>query len=217
MACPAAWTETAPGFQASAAASRSERANTASRSERCSIAHDTACFAGPAPRAASLPDPRSVSPGPAMSRSREARAFGTSASRSASTPRERRRRAASTTAAMIAVIEDGGYVRGMVDRLRELEARQDELNERLSAAPADLPDIHPNIADVYRRKVARLADALDHPEDRDAAAAAIRGLIERIVLTPSEKWAEMDAVLHGDLGAILEWAGNGRENTKTHI
>ncbi len=116
-----------------------------------------------------------------------------------------------------AVIEDGGYVRGMVDRLRELEARQDTLNERLSAAPADLPDIHPNIADIYRRKVARLAEALNHPEDRDAAASAIRGLIARIVLTPSEKWAEMDAVLHGDLGSILEWAGNGGEKAKTDI
>ena len=120
-------------------------------------------------------------------------------------------------ASMIAVIEDGGYVRGMVDRLRELEARQDELNELLAAVPADLPDIHPNIADIYQRRVARLADALDHPEDRDAAATAIRGLIERIVLTPGEKWAEMDAVLHGDLGTILEWTGNGRENTKTDI
>ena len=118
---------------------------------------------------------------------------------------------------MIAVIEDGGDVRGMVDRLRELEARQDELNERLSAEPADLPDIHPNIADIYRRKVARLAEALDHPEDRDAAASAIRGLIERIVLTPGEKWAEMDAVLHGDLGTSHEWAGNRRENTRTDI
>ncbi len=113
-------------------------------------------------------------------------------------------------ATMIAAIEDGGYVRGMVDRMRELEARQDELNERLAAVPADLPDI-------YRRKVARLADALNHPEDRDAAASTIRGLIERIVLTPSEKWAEMDAALHGDLGAILEWAGNGSENTKADI
>ena len=116
---------------------------------------------------------------------------------------------------MIAVIEDGGYVRGMVDRLRELEARQDELNERLAAAPADLPDIHSNIADIYRRKVARLAEALDHPEDRDAAASAMRGLMERIVLTPGEKWAEMDAVLQGDLGAILEWTGTG--NGKTDI
>ena len=120
-------------------------------------------------------------------------------------------------ASMLDAIEEGGYVRGMSDRLRELEARQDEINARLSAAPVDIPDIHPNIADIYRRRVARLANALDHPEDRDAAATAIRGLIERIVLTPSEQWAEMDAVLHGDLGAILEWAGNGRENTKTDI
>ena len=92
---------------------------------------------------------------------------------------------------------------------------QDELVERLAAAPAGLPDIHPNIADLYRHKVVRLAEALDHLEDRNAAAAAIRGLIGRIVLTPGPKWAEMDAVLHGDLGTILEWTG-GRDG-KTDI
>ena len=118
---------------------------------------------------------------------------------------------------MIEVIEDGGYARGMVDRLRELEARQDVLNERLPTVPADLPNTHPNIADIYRRRVARLAEALDHPEDRDAAASAIPGLIERIVLTPDEKRAKMGAVLHVDLGTILEWAGSGRKNTKTDI
>ncbi len=116
--------------------------------------------------------------------------------------------------AMISAIEEGGYVRGMMDHMRELEARQDALNERLAAVPADLPDIHPNIALVYRRKVERLAEALKHPEDRDAAADAIRGLIERIVLTPGAKRGEMHAALHGDLGTILEWAtaggGNGR-------
>ena len=101
-------------------------------------------------------------------------------------------------ATMIAAIEDGGYVRGMSDRLRELEARQDELAERLSAAPADLPDIHPNVAEIYRRKVARLADALNHPDDRDEAATAIRGLIASIVLVPGEKWGEVHATLHGD-------------------
>ena len=110
-------------------------------------------------------------------------------------------------ATMIAVIEDGGYVRGMVDRLRELEAKQDELRERLAAVPADIPDIHPNVAAVYRRKVARLADALNDPADRAEAAEAIRGLIERIVLTPAAKWGHMDATLYGDLGTILEWAG----------
>ena len=116
---------------------------------------------------------------------------------------------------MIAVIEDGGYVRGMVDRPRELEARQDELNERRSATPADLPDIHPNIADVYRRRVVRLAEALDHPGDRDAVAADIGSLIDRIVLTSGKKWGEMDAVLHGNFGNILEWPVGGNGNVGT--
>ena len=113
-------------------------------------------------------------------------------------------------ATMVAVIEDGGYARGMMDRMRELEACQDEINERLSAVPVDLPDIHPNIAIVYRHKVERLAEALADPRDRDEAADAIRGLIERIVLTPGEKRGSVPAALHGDLGTIREWAGNGR-------
>ena len=55
-------------------------------------------------------------------------------------------------------IKDGGYTRAPTDRLRELEARQDELRERLATAlTADIPDIHPNVADLYRRKVERLA------------------------------------------------------------
>ena len=119
------------------------------------------------------------------------------------------------TAAMIAVIEDGGYVKGMVDRLRELEAREDALTERLAAVPVDLPDVHPRVAEIYRRKVERLADALDRPAEHDEAAAAIRGLIERIVLTPSASWGEIDAKLIGDLGTILEWTESGGRNGKT--
>ena len=120
-------------------------------------------------------------------------------------------------ATMISVIEDGGYVKGMMDRLRELEAQQDELNERLATVPAVIPNIHPHIAGIYRRKVARLADALQQPEERDTAASAIRGLVERIVLTPGPKWADLHATLHGDLGTILEWTGNGAEKEKTDI
>ena len=117
--------------------------------------------------------------------------------------------------AMLEVIEDGGYARGMMDRMRELEARQDELNERLAAVPADLPDIHPNVAIVYRRKVERLAEALADPRDRDEAADVIRGLIERIVLTPGVKRGQIDAALHGDLGTILEWVGSGSRKGAT--
>ena len=78
-------------------------------------------------------------------------------------------------------------------------------------------DIHPHSAGIYRRKVERLAEALQQPEERDAAASAIRGLVERIVLTPDPKWADLHATLRGDLGTILEWTGNGAEKEKTDI
>ncbi|KWV60861.1 hypothetical protein AS156_25860 [Bradyrhizobium macuxiense] len=33
------------------------------------------------------------------------------------------------------------------------------LRARIATAPAEIPDIHPNIAEIYRRKVARFAEA----------------------------------------------------------
>ena len=77
------------------------------------------------------------------------------------------------------------------------------------------PDIHPNVADIYRRKVERLWDALRRPQERDQAAAAIRDLIERITLTPGPKRGQVDAILHGEVGAILEWMGSQALNNKT--
>ncbi len=106
---------------------------------------------------------------------------------------------------MLKVIEDGGYTRGMTDRMRALEAREDELNALLSQEPVDVPDIHPNICEVYRRKVERLAQTLNAPEDQAQASAAIRALVDKIVLTPGGNRGEIDATLHGELGAILAW------------
>jgi len=106
---------------------------------------------------------------------------------------------------IVSAIEDGGYSRMLSDRLRELEAKHDKITERMARSPVDLPDIHPNVADIYRRKVARLADALNHPEDRHEAADALRGLIERIVLKPGPKPRQPDVTLYGELGTIVEW------------
>ena len=113
---------------------------------------------------------------------------------------------------IVAAIEDGGYTRALMDRLRELEARRDELRERLATVSAD---IHPNVAGLYRRKVERLAEALRDPRERDEAAEAVRGLIERIVLTPGAKRGEMAVTLHGDLGAVLEWTAKGAKGNET--
>ena len=42
------------------------------------------------------------------------------------------------------------------------------------------------MADLYREKVTQLARGLEHEESRTAAAEALRGLIDAIVLTPQE-------------------------------
>ena len=94
----------------------------------------------------------------------------------------------------------------MIDRLLGLESRQEELQERLATVPADIPDILPNVVGIYRRKVARLTEALCKPEEPDVAASTARWLIGRIVLTPGEK--------QGHLGTILDWTGNGTEKGK---
>ena len=118
-------------------------------------------------------------------------------------------------AEIVAAIEDGGYTRALTDRLRKLEAEQDVLTERLASAPVDIPVIHPNVAGLYRRKVERLSEALQNPQERDEAAAAIRDLIERITLSPGPKRGQIDATLHGDLGTILEWTASQDRKNKT--
>ena len=112
---------------------------------------------------------------------------------------------ARTIKELVTQVEDGGGSRAVMARLRELEAREDELNGRLAQVPVDLPDIHPNIAEIYARKVARLAEALRHPAERDEASDAIRGLIEKITLSPGAKRGQLEATLYGDLGTILAW------------
>jgi hypothetical protein len=61
---------------------------------------------------------------------------------------------------------------------------------------------HPNLPALYRRKVQQLEEVLDGP-DRAEAMELIRSMIERVDLYPREGGTRLDAILHGDLAAIL--------------
>ncbi|MEQ9608374.1 MAG: recombinase family protein [Kiloniellaceae bacterium] len=113
---------------------------------------------------------------------------------------------------LVTLAENGQGTRTLVDRLLALEARQDELTALLATPPADIPDINPAVAGIYRLKVERLAKALTHPEARDEAAEALRDIIERITLTPGTARGAMQATLHGDLRTILEWTERRKHN-----
>lgn len=109
-------------------------------------------------------------------------------------------------AGIVAAIEDGGYSRPLMERLKVLEVEVEALEAQIAEAPADVPDVHPNVADLYRRKVERLIEALDRPEDRDRAAQALRAVIDSIVVTPGEKRGEVLVQLMGDFRKVIAWA-----------
>ncbi len=103
-------------------------------------------------------------------------------------------------------IEDGLYQPTMKARMAELERQKVEIAARMAQAPQAIPDVHPGIAEIYKREVQRFCQALEDPETRLDASDAIRSLIHRIVLHPGEKRGEIHATLHGALMGILDFA-----------
>lgn len=123
-------------------------------------------------------------------------------------------------AGILTAIEDGFYQPSMKARMAELEREKAEITARMAETPRDIPDVHPGIAEVYRRKVARLVETLDDPDTRLDASSDIRSLIGRIILHPGEKRGQVHATLHGELMGILDFVndasqpGAGRVITK---
>ena len=86
------------------------------------------------------------------------------------------------------------------DRLRTLDARRITLERDLAAAVAPAPRLHPNLAEVYRQKVAGLIEMLAR-DDVAAIREQVRSLIETIVLTPAGGVLRVE--IRGALAAIL--------------
>ena len=79
------------------------------------------------------------------------------------------------------ITDDDAPVRALKQELVDIEARQLTLQRELAATDAPAPLIHPNLAEVYRQRVARLHDALQDQSTRDEAFTLIRSLIDEIV------------------------------------
>ena len=58
------------------------------------------------------------------------------------------------------ITDDDAPVKALKEELKLLEARQAELERALAVATAPAPLIHPNLAEVYRQKVAAMHEAL---------------------------------------------------------
>ena len=105
---------------------------------------------------------------------------------------------------IVQAIKDGIPALTLKDELMTLETTKTELETRLAAAPEPIPRLHPNLAEVYRKKVANLADALNEENTPSEAAEAIRGLIDEIRLV--QKDGDLKIELYGELAALIALA-----------
>lgn len=112
---------------------------------------------------------------------------------------------------LVQAIIDGAPASTVKDKMGELEAKQVKLKEELETAPAPQPILHPNLSELYRSKVSNLADALASSEARTEAHEALRGLIQNVVLTPSDDGYCID--LQGDLAGMLALASDTKAKT----
>ena len=102
--------------------------------------------------------------------------------------------------------------KALLTHLDDLERRQEATEAELADLLPPLIELHPNLGDIYRKKVrdfkAYLA-AADN-DNRADAYRAIRELIEKVVIVPKGgAYRGYDIEIHGQLGALLEASQRG--------
>ena len=90
----------------------------------------------------------------------------------------------------------------MAAEIETLERRRAVLQKHLGAKPTEPVRLHPNLGEIYHRKVEALREALDRDDTRFEAATILRGLIDEIRLTPDD--GQLGIYLVGNLAKILD-------------
>jgi DNA invertase Pin-like site-specific DNA recombinase len=104
-------------------------------------------------------------------------------------------------------IADGLRTPGLKAKLEELEAQKATLQHDIDAAPLPAPQLHPNLAELYRRKVDELHRSLNDPACQTEAAETLRGIIEGINVKPLGRGAfEMELV--GEIANMIDFANS---------
>ena len=90
---------------------------------------------------------------------------------------------------------------GMKDQIHCTDEERHELNALLANRPAAEPSLHPNLANIYREKIASLHEALADPATKDEAFSIIRSLIDEVRLVPED--GQLRVEIRGALAGIL--------------
>ena len=106
---------------------------------------------------------------------------------------------------MVDAIANGTAASAISVRLNALEQRRLALETEVATSTSPAPYLHPNLADIYRERIANLAAALSS-EGAAEVREIIRGLIDTITLHPDGDTLRID--IRGELAAILGMSSN---------
>jgi hypothetical protein len=110
-------------------------------------------------------------------------------------------------------IADGLRTPGLKVKIEDMEAKVVALKLDLQSVPEPAPIFHPNLAELYRRKVEKLHGALNAPDSRTEAAEILRGIIDRIELRPMGR-GKFEIDLAGDIVNMIDLAQSAAKPNK---
>ncbi len=110
-------------------------------------------------------------------------------------------------------IADGLRTQGLKAKLEELEQRKSDLETQISNAPPPAPILHPNLAELYARKVEDLHAYLNGTDNRTEAAEILRSLIESVGVRNLNDGFEIELV--GEIVNMVELAQSAANKEKT--
>ena len=87
---------------------------------------------------------------------------------------------------IVEAVKAGLFASAMKDEMAALEERRAQLVGSMRDQVEEPPMLHPGLADVYRRKVEKLTQALNKEELRTEAAETLRSMIQAIRLVPED-------------------------------
>ncbi|MGD1926386.1 MAG: recombinase family protein [Paracoccaceae bacterium] len=108
---------------------------------------------------------------------------------------------------LVFITEGDGDPGAVAGTLRDLETRKKRLAAELATEPSERTvEIHPNVGELYRRKVGELQTLLEDETTKTEAVDAIRSLIDRIEVRAGVKRGQPEVILVGALASILDFA-----------
>ncbi|GGZ32926.1 hypothetical protein [Asticcacaulis endophyticus] len=107
---------------------------------------------------------------------------------------------------IVKAVLDGIPGASLKDRAIRIETRREEVERFLVDMKEEPIAFHPSMANQYHKEIKNLLASLNSEDRRNEAAAILRSLIDRVVITPTKEGDRLTVDLIGDLGGILSMA-----------